>query len=227
VPLEAIAEPIEALRLEADRLGGFLAGLEPAQWRLETRCPPMNVRELAVHVVRGAYRIVEFLSKAPVEGEPEKDGVTYFQYDPVATGSAVVKRAKAESEARPADADIAAEFRTAWTDAYFAVEKVIADDPVVASPGGTLRLSEYLRTRCVEVTIHHMDLRDALGLAPDPTAKGLEAACDVLRGLLGTDLRPLGMDEIRFALVGTGRGELSAAEREMLGPLADSFPLLQ
>jgi hypothetical protein len=100
-------------------------------------------------------------------------------------------------------------------------------NPVVRSPFGTLRLREYVRTRCVEVAIHSMDLRAALGMAPDPTPEGLEAACDVLRGLLGTDLRRLGMDEVRFALAGTGRAELSAAEREMLGPLADSFPLLQ
>jgi hypothetical protein len=49
----------------------------------------------------------------------------------------------------------------------------------------------------------------------------------VLRGLLGADLRPLGVDEVRFALAGTGRADLTDAERGVLGPLADSFPLLQ
>ena len=221
-----MSEPLAALRAEAEHTAAFLDRIEPAQWRLETRCPPMDVRELTVHMMRGAYRVIEFLSKPPVLDEPEKDGVTYFRYDPVATGIGVVKRAKEESQARPADADLAGEWRSAWRDALAAAEAAIEDDPVVASPSGTLRLNEYLRTRCVEVTIHHMDVRDALGGEPDPTPAGLDAACDVLRGLLGTDLRPLGMDDVRFALVGTGRGELTAAERDMLGPLTDSFPLL-
>ncbi|MEX2393289.1 MAG: hypothetical protein WD826_02300, partial [Actinomycetota bacterium] len=68
---------------------------------------------------------------------------------------------------------------------------------------------------------------DALGRDPDPTRWGLGATCDVLRGLLGADLRPLGVDDLRFALLGTGRATLTDGEREMLGPLADSFPLLQ
>ena len=55
-----------------------------------------------------------------------------------------------------------------------------------------------------------MDLRHALGLDPDPTPGGLEATCDVFRGLLGADLRPLGMDDVRFALNGNGR---AAADR--------------
>jgi hypothetical protein len=79
----------------------------------------------------------------------------------------------------------------------------------------------------IEVGIHTMDLRDALGLEPDPSPEGLEGLCDVLRGILGADLRTMGVDDVHFALAGTGRAKLTDAEREMLGPLADSFPLLQ
>ena len=222
-----MTEPIDALEAETTHAQAFLAGLDPGDWLHPTRCPPMNVRELAVHALRGAYRIVELLADPVRDAEPEKDAVTYFRYDPVAVGVGVVSRAQQESAARPADADVAAEWATAWKEALETARASIGDDPVIESPLGTIRLREYLRTRCVEVTIHLMDLQHALGREPDPTPEGLEAACDVLRGSLGTDLRPLGMDDVRFALVGTGRAELTAAEREMLGPLSGSFPLLQ
>ncbi len=218
---------LAALGTETDRVAGFLDGLGRDDWQRPTRCPPLTVRELTVHAMRGAYRIVEFLAGPPVEDESQKDAVTYYRYDPAEVGAGVVSRAKQESDGRAADADIASEWRSAWKDALDAARSAEADDPVVASPLGTLRLREYLRTRCVEVTIHAMDVRDALGLEPDPSPAGLEATSDVLRGLLGADLRPLGMDDLRFALVGTGRGPLTAAERELLGPLSDSFPLLQ
>jgi uncharacterized protein (TIGR03083 family) len=226
-PEDRVTEPIDALEAESARAQAFLAGLSHDDWQRPTRCQPMNVRELAVHAMRGAYRIVEFLGTPVRDAEPEKDAVTYFRYDPVAVGVGVVSRAQEESAARPADADLASEWETVWKQALEAARAAAEDDPVIASPLGTLRLREYIRTRCVEVTIHMMDLADALGREADPSPEGLETACDVLRGLLGTDLRPLGMVDTRFALVGTGRGELTAAEREMLGPLSDSFPLLQ
>ena len=222
-----MTEPIDALRSELARAHSMLAGISPGDWLLPTRCPPMNVRELTVHALRGAYRITEFLTEPGRDEEPQKDAVTYFRYDPIAVGAGVVSRARQESAARAADADLAAEWEVAWKAALTAAREASEENPVVASPLGTIRLREYLRTRCVEVTVHMMDVRHALGRDPDPSPEGLEAACDVLRGLLGTDLRPLGMGDERFAIVGTGREDLTTAEREMLGPLTDSFPLLQ
>jgi len=222
-----VTEPLDALDTEVARAQPTLAGMSPEDWLLPTRCPPMNVRELTVHALRGAYRITEFLADPRRDEEPQKDAVTYFRYDPVAVGAGVVSRARQESDARAADADLAGEWEVAWKAALTAAREAIEENPVVASPLGTIRLREYLRTRCVEVTVHMMDVRQALGRDSDPSRDGLEAACDVLRGLLGTDLRPLGMTDDRFALVGTGRENLTTAEREMLGPLSDSFPLLQ
>jgi hypothetical protein len=98
-------------------------------------------------------------------------------------------------------------------------------DRLYRSIFGLIRLSEYVRTRVVEVTIHTMDLRDALGLAPDPSDEGLRVTCDVLRGLLGIDTLALGIDEVHFALAGTGRAALTDHDRDVLGPLADRLPL--
>ena len=44
--------------------------------------------------------------------------------------------------------------------------------------------------------------------------------------ILGADLRSRGFDDLRFTLTGTGRGLLTVAECDVLGSLADRFPLL-
>jgi uncharacterized protein (TIGR03083 family) len=219
--------PRDSLSEETARVGAYIAGLSSDDWQAPTRCPPLSVRELAVHALRGAYRIIDTLSAPALEGEPEKDAITYWRYDAAKVGKGVIDRAKAESDARPPAADISAEWREAWSRALDLAARSDEDDPLIPAVPGTIRLREFIKTRCIEVTIHGMDLRAAMGLPPDPTPGALEVVCDVLRGLLGADLRPLGMDEVHFALAGTGREDLTDAEREMLGPLSDAFPLLQ
>lgn len=137
----------------------------------------------------------------------------------------MVQRAiEAAEDLNPSSA--AAAWARTWSSVLDRAEQDLAtDDRLYRSIFGIIRLSEYLRTRVVEVTVHTMDLRDALGLTPDPSAEGLRVACDVLRGLLGADTLALGIDDVHFALAGTGRAPLSAGDREALGPLADRFPL--
>ena len=218
---------VDALAREVGDVGQLLHMLKQKQWEQPTRCPPMNVRELSAHMLRGAMRIEEMLDKGPVDSEPDRDGMTYFQAwtGDAAAGAAaeVVQRAQEASASLPKD--LAKTWDVEWTKALQRARMYLADDPVLHGIFGLIRLSEYLKTRCVEVVIHHMDLDDALGkkLHPDPGA--LEIVGDVLRGLLGTDLRPVGVDDVRFALIGSGRAQLNDDERRVLGPLADKFPL--
>lgn len=213
---------VDALAREVGSVGQLLHTLKPKQWELPTRCPPLTVRELTAHMLRGAMRIEEMLDAGPVDAEPEKDSVTYFTYDP-GEGEVIVKRAQEASAAFPPD--LARAWDLEWTKGLQRARAYISDDPVLQNVFGLIRLSEYLKTRIVEVVIHHMDVDDALGKKPHPDAAALEIVGDVLRGLLGTDLRPLGVDDVRFALVGTGRAPLNDDELRLLGPLAEKFPL--
>jgi uncharacterized protein (TIGR03083 family) len=218
---------VDALAREVGDVGQLLHALKPKQFELPTRCPPMNVRELASHMVRGAMRIHDMLDKGPVDAEPERDGTTYFQAwsGDAAAGAAadVVQRAQEASASLPKD--LAKAWDLEWTKALQRARSYTNEDPVLHSIFGLMRLNEYLKTRCVEVVIHHMDLDDALGKKLHPDAGALEVVGDVLRALLGTDLRPVGDDDVRFALIGSGRAQLNESERQMLGPLAAKFPL--
>ena len=212
---------VDALAREVGSVGQLLHTLKPKQWEQPTRCPPMNVRELAAHTLRGAVRIEEMLDAGPVDAEPERDGITYFQS--VTVSGEIVKRAQEASAAFPQD--LARAWDLEWTKGLQRARMYVNEDPVLRNVYGLIRLTEYLKTRCVEVVIHHMDLDDALGRKQHPDREALEITGDILRGLLGTDLRPVGVDDVRFALIGTGRAPLNDDERHMLGPLAQKFPL--
>ena len=214
---------VDALAREVGSVGQLLHVLKPKQWELPTRCAPLTVRELTAHMIRGAVRIEEMLDAGPVDSEPEKDAITYFQFDSTNEGPVIVKRAQEAAASFPAD--LAKAWDLEWTKALQRARMHLGDDPVLPNIFGLIHLSEYLKTRIVEVLIHHMDLDDALGKKPHPDPGALEIVGDVLRGLLGTDLRPVGVDDVRFALIGTGRAPLNDDERQLLGPLADKFPL--
>jgi uncharacterized protein (TIGR03083 family) len=217
----------DALAREADRVANLLDSLTEDEWALPTRCPPMTVKEIAAHAMRGGARIVEMIEAGPVDDEPEKDAVTYFMYDPAAEGPQIVARAQTVAAEYVQPQAVAHAWREGWAAALDRARDVLRrDDPVFRTIFGLMRLTEYLRTRVVEVTVHHMDIRDALVRAPDPDPGALEATADVLRGMLGTDARPLGVPDVRFVLTGTGRAPLDDAERALYGPLADKFPLL-
>jgi hypothetical protein len=90
-----------------------------------------------------------------------------------------------------------------------------------------MTLEEFLKTRVVEITVHGMDLADALQRDPWPTAEGLDLTTEILRGILGADApSELGWGPMTFVEKGTGRQPLSELERSTLGPLAERFPLL-
>jgi uncharacterized protein (TIGR03083 family) len=214
---------VDALAREVGQVSKLLHSLKADDWTKPTRCPPLTMRELAAHMLRGAVRIEEMVASGPVDTEPERDGVTYFEYDSASEASVITRRAQESSAAFPPD--LAKTWDTEWTKALQRARTHLDEDPVYQTIFGLIRLSEYLRTRCVEVVIHHMDLDDALGKKPHPDPAALVATGDILRGLLGTDLRPVGVDDVRFALIGTGRAKLSDEERELLGPLAEKFPL--
>jgi len=188
----------------------------------------MSVLHLVAHMARGAMRINDMLATEPLEIEPEVDGVTWWQTDLEAIAPEILQRALDDAERIGDAAAMIRYWDTEWVRALQGARTAVAaGDPVLRGFLGAIRMSEFLRTRCVEVVVHHMDLDDAVGHTLHPDAEALEIVGDVLRGLLGTDLRATGVDDVRFVLIGTGRAELTDDERTYLGPLADKFPLLR
>lgn len=229
--MSTVGRIADALLGEVDRVAVFVESLADRDWEVPTRCPPLSFRELLVHMLRGSMRINTMLDEGPVQGQPEGDALTYWRIAGAVPNAAspiandVVEHAQHDAEGRTRE-DLIKAWRNDWETALARVRSLRPEDPVMPSPFARLRMTEYLRTRMVEVVVHHADLRAALGMKPDPDPRALAIVDEVLAGMLGTDPVRMGMDPVRFALVGTGRENLDDAERKMLGPLARGIPLI-
>ena len=80
-----------------------------------------------------------------------------------------------------------------------ALVKSLPDDHPVDTPNGTRRLVAYLPSRVTELTIHTMDLADAVGASVEPPTECLR----VTLHLLSDSVLRLGVGkEVAFALTG-------------------------
>ena len=99
----------------------------------------------------------------------------------------------------------------------------VRPDEHVRTQGAVITVGDLLSTLVVEAAVHHLDLVAHLD-RPGPSAAPLAEVRRVLEGLLGAPL-PGAWGDATAALRGTGREQLTAADRTALGPLADRFPL--
>lgn len=144
---------------------------------LPTRLGTWRVAELVAHLFGGVHRVVEYLALDPPP-RPEVDVLTW----PTRTRSAaadVDERARmGAAEARPAELRAYAQRSVA--------ETVAALDPppdpkrVLAYFLGGMTLSDFLMTRCVEATVHALDLAAATTRQPVLDQGALRVAVRVL-----------------------------------------------
>jgi uncharacterized protein (TIGR03083 family) len=160
-----------------------------------------NLAELVAHLIRGASRLTAYVDEPVEADEPAYDRFGYFRFDHAAAAPDVAARAVAA--AREVDAEtLPALFAEAWReDAALAAE--LPADRLIATIRGPLRVDEYLATRVLEVTIHHIDVRTALDLPAAPSPEGAKLTAELLEGLLDGPKPRLG--RLRFLLTATGR----------------------
>jgi hypothetical protein len=87
-----------------------------------------------------------------------------------------------------------------------------------------LTARDLVATFAVEAAVHHLDLVGELD-RPGPRAEPLALVRQTLDGLLGRPV-PVAWDDRTWALAGTGRRPLDAAERQAFAADADRLPLL-
>jgi uncharacterized protein (TIGR03083 family) len=137
-----------------------IAGLEPHDFERPTRLNGWRVAELVAHI--GISNLPRYLA------EPPASRATIDVFDWVAgcadAATIVDDRAKAMTqETRPA------ELRALLRQTRLDVDSALADvDPsfVVPARFGDIALVDYLATRCVELTVHSLDLAAAVEQGP-------------------------------------------------------------
>ena len=134
-----------------------VATLEPEDFERPTRLGDWHVRQLVAHV---AHTNLGALLKPPGAPSAQTDVMQWALATP-SVAAAVDERARALSEEAPP-----AELRSLITDMRESVEMLLAEPDatfVVPARFGAIRIADYLATRCVELTVHSLDLADALG----------------------------------------------------------------
>jgi uncharacterized protein (TIGR03083 family) len=222
-----MVHPVEALHGECELVSQLALGLLEEDFAKPTRLPAWSVKELLGHMTHGIERIGVYLD-APAPPAADADSVTYWtRYDPVTDSSAVADRGKAVAAKHGSGQQLAAAWDETWRRN---VGRAGTEDPsrlVQVVWGPALTLEEYLKTRVLETAVHRMDMENALGLKGWGTDDAISIVDEILVGLL-EDEPPteLEWDAVDFIDTGTGRRELTDQEREILGELADRFPLL-
>ncbi|MET8121069.1 maleylpyruvate isomerase N-terminal domain-containing protein [Micromonospora sp. NPDC005291] len=201
-----------AFSAECARLTEILAELVDGDLDLPTDCPPWTVRELIAHVRTGIGRLTDMLA-APAPPRAEVDAAGYFgtaKFTPQVDADRI---AGGRRDARQVDrAALASEVDRAWRATDAAVAAAPPDRVVRTRHGDAMLLTEFLRTRVVEVGVHGLDLAAALGRPPWLTA----AAAAVIADLLTAGRpAPAGLRWDRLTLIRktTGRAALTAPEQ--------------
>ncbi|MEU8263134.1 maleylpyruvate isomerase N-terminal domain-containing protein [Micromonospora sp. NPDC048999] len=205
-----------AFRHECERLEEVLRGLDEADLDRPTPCPPWSVRDLLAHVRTGAGRLVDMLA-APQPERAEVDAAAYFgtaKFTPE-VDSARIDSARREARELPGVPEVADGFARAWRAADAAAAAQPPGRLVRTRHGDAMTLTEFLRTRVVEVGVHGLDLADALDRQAWLTPTAAKVVADLLSG--GRPMPPgLDWDPLTLVRKATGRAPLTDRERTLI-----------
>jgi uncharacterized protein (TIGR03083 family) len=217
---------VEALRAECEEVSKETSALSEGEFGLPTRCPDWNVKELLAHMYRDVDRLNTGLAEPPPE-HADVDSVSYWRaYDPVTDAASTSARAKQIASRYVSGASLTVAWDEMWRRAIEAAAATDAER-VIRTWEPALTLDEFVKTRVLEICVHRMDLDAAFGRKGWGTDQAISIVDDILVGLLGTEPPDeLDWDVVDFIDAGTGRRPLTEDEQEILGAMADRFPLL-
>jgi len=222
VQLVASGIVVDAFRAEAERLSEMVSGNDEAGFTAPSPCPPWTVGELLYHVRIAVGRVTGMLAEPePAEG-PLVSAVGYYRPGQRFSSASNMERitdARKGATALATGTAIVRDFEQAWRESWALARAAPQDRVVRTRHGDRMLLTEFLRTRVLELAVHGLDLATGLGRQPWMTA----AAASVLAGLLlpaGTTAQMLldetGWDQITMIAKTTRRIPLTAAETTLI-----------
>lgn len=209
---------VAAFRAEAERLAEAVAAEPEAAFTRPTLCPPWTVGDLLFHIRVGAGRIPGLLAAPEPDQGAWSTAVDYYRPDerrsPAVNADriATAQRGAAALGSGPAIlADYGAAWRASWEQARLAPP----GRAVRTRHGDRMLLTEYLRTRVLELAVHGLDLAAGLGRPPWMTSPAAEVTTALLvpDGSPAALLAATGWDPVTFIAKTTGRLPQTAAEQ--------------
>ena len=157
-----------------------VAPVRPGQWDAPG-LGEWTVRDLVGHTSRALLTVETYLGR-PADRPEVTSPLDYFLVAGAATGgsSQVAQRGREAGAALGEDpagavADIAARVLGRLGS--------VADDALLGTPVGGMRLRDYLPTRTFELVVHTLDLAAALGIEATPPDRALAPALEIVAGL--------------------------------------------
>jgi uncharacterized protein (TIGR03083 family) len=211
----------DAFGAEAGRLSEIIFATDDAALDRASPCPPWTVRELVCHVRIGLGRVPSMLAEPEPPPGPLIPAPGYYRPDvrfsPAVNDDRIAAAQRAARAAGPAPA-LARDLDQAWRDAWALVRGAPQGRVVRTRHGDRMLLTEFLRTRVLEVAVHGLDL--AAGLDRPPWLTGAAAAVvEDLTLPAGAAARlrdESGWDQPTLIAKATGRFPLSAADAALL-----------
>jgi uncharacterized protein (TIGR03083 family) len=188
-------------------------------------CTGWLVRDLVCHLVIDAQDVLITLV-TPVEAEPTRDAVTYWDVsetpptgdDPL--DALTVRLAAAYEEPR------LLKFHLDDVGSAAGRAAELADPGLrVSTRDEVLTVGDYLSAYVLEWTLHHLDLVAHLPDVAGPPAEGLARSRELLEKIAGAAF-PASFSDKDALLVGTGRRTPTDAEKAELGEPAAKLPLV-
>ena len=211
----------DALAAEAATLQDVVSGLTETDLSRVSPCPPWTIAELLCHVLIGADRISQALGQPAGADGPLVTTVQYYRPDKrfsAATNADRIETARTLATGFGSAGAIAAELGRRSRESVKLLTTAPAGRAIRTRHGDRMLLTEFARTRVVELAVHGVDV--AFGLDRRPWLTG--AAADVLIDLLVPDrsgdelCARLNCDRVGLIARLTGRMPLSAADAELL-----------
>ena len=185
-PNYTVDETLPAFREASDWFLAVLVGVGDHQWQAPA-LGEWSVLELAAHASRAYSTVADYL--APHGDIDVESAADYFRraMPDAAVNHDIAERGRAEARSMAADPVGTIERRAADT---FALIEQAPVGSVCISRGGTISLGDYLATRVVELSVHTIDLVDAVGLDhSEPPPQAARVSISVL-GALASDPSP-------------------------------------
>jgi uncharacterized protein (TIGR03083 family) len=212
---------LEAFGAESQRLLEVVAGVDDAAFARPSPCEPWTVAELVYHVRMTMGRLPGMLA-AP---EPADSGLVsaaaYYRADQrfsAATNADRVRSAQRGAAALPGAAARARDFAGARQQAWALLQAAPQGRVVRTRHGDRMLLTEFLRTRVLELAVHGLDLAAALERQPWMTTQAAHVTEELLLpSAAAARLRAqASWDQVTLIAKLTGRRPVTPAETQLI-----------
>jgi uncharacterized protein (TIGR03083 family) len=220
------AEVFEAFTAESGRLAAVAAAADDAAFARPSPCPPWTAAELLYHVRMTMGRLSGMLAAPEPSGFRLVPAPGYYlagqRFSP-AVNDERIRSAQRGAAALPDASARVRDFARVREEALELLSSTSAGRVVLTRHGDPMLLTEFARTRVLELAVHGLDLAAALDRPPWMTAP----AAAVTEGLLlptpaaARDLRAAaGWDRVTLVAKLTGRSPATAGEARLIESIA-------